>query len=513
MFPRRPFCVGLVWLAAGPAGAAVVVCPAETFPDADAWRAWVADAAAGRPDVGRLQDLLDAHGTDLMATPDGGLLSLRQAVATLPAAVRAAVAGPYDARFGPAARGLLGRVLTRPDHTPADLYAVAVRYPLAVTDARAAAADRAAAQGDTDAAAVLAGRPPPASAVGPVPFDVPWYAKLNNFGQPRAVPVATAEVMFTADDRTIAATRADGSVVWHWDPPAGRPVASGRGPVCVPAVLSDTAGKPQLVVFRHGAHVSALRAADGRLDWTTTGDPAWADATALGSPAVAGRLVLFVVRSADGLQLAAADVTDGRPIWRCPLGTVAADARSFEPFTAAATPTVAGDLVIVPDNAGAVVAVNRFGGDVRWARPYPPATAETAPVFGLRLPVLPRAALLRWSAAAAVAGEVVFVAPQDTADALGLDRLTGRVLWHAAAVPDDATCVGVAGGRFLLGGQDLTLLDPATGTVTQTYSPPAGVRLTGPPVVRGGRVLAPSNAGVLTPADEGTLVAATGRSP
>jgi outer membrane protein assembly factor BamB len=557
MFPSqtwllRPIVIGCFAAAVcQTARSSTVVCPAESFPDVDAWRAWVADARAGRADVGWLQAALDNHGADLIATPDGGLVSVRQAVATLPAPARAAVAGAYEARFGVDARRLLEDVLARPDHAPADLCAVADRYPLSTVAplAREAAAARALDQGDVDAAAALAtpggevarrlamlprGAPP----CGAVAFAADWYAKLNHFGEPRVVPVEAADTLFVTDDRGVVATRRDGTPLWRWTPPAATlagPVfggGTGRGPLCVPAVLCDDAGRPQLVVVRVAAGLVALRAADGRMFWTTAGDPAWSDVQVLGPPTVAGRLVLAVALAtpdaATGmLQLIAADVTDGRPIWQCALGPVADPARlpdlrrwhlrDPEPFRDAAPPTVAGDLVFVADNAGAIVAVNRFGGDARWVRPYAPAPpdggGDRRPRGGTVVPPLPRAALLRWSAATVVCGDVVWAAPQDAVAAWGLDRRTGRVLWQTSTLPDDATCVGVVDGRFVLGGQSVSFVDPTTGVADATWVPPPGVALTGPPVVRGGRLSAESTAGILHPAPAGAAPLAAPSGP
>ena len=526
-------------LLAAAAPAAVVVCPAETFPSTDLWRAAAADAA---PD--RLQALLDDQATALMRTDDGGLISVRQATltASLP------LAGAYDAKFGPAAADALARCRSRPDRTPADLDAVATRYPLAraAADARAAAARRSLDQGDPDAAHALLGQPPASSAFGPVPFDAPWYAKLNLFGGPRDVPVGSAAEVFVADrERGVLALAADGRPLWRYAAPPAAALASafhpgdtGRGPLSVPAVLADDAGRPQLVVVRLGTGLTALRASDGRQFWTTDGDPAWAGLAVLSAPAVSGRCVAVVATATvpgddpqepptGTLQVIGADVMDGRPMWRCPLGPVfdplrpGGGRREAEPFRDGVPPTFAGDLVVVPDNAGAVVAVGRFAGDVRWARPYPPAATDgltarrlnTGINRGLgQLPPLPTAALLRWSAAAVVAGDVVFVAPQDTATAMGLDRRTGRVLWQTTALPEDATCVGVAGGRFILAGANVSAVDPATGAIAWSAAPPADTFLTGPPAVRGDAIVARTTEGLMavSPVDGSFRPAAAG---
>ncbi len=533
---RRPLFIGCFALvAAQAANASTVVCPTETFPSPDPWRAWVADAAAGHASVEWLQEMLDNHGTDLIAVPDGGLISLRQAVATLPAAARAGVANRYAARFDADAEKLLGQVRSRPDHGLGDLYAVAVRYPLSTvaSTARSAAAGRALDQGDVsgaralaipgDAASVRLAALPPANPPFVPPFAADWYAKLNNFGEPRVIPVTAADVTYTTGERGTLANRSDGTVLWRTaatglavDPALVS--GTGRGPLCVPAVLSDGTGRAQLVVVRDGANLTAYRASDGHLFWTSAGDPAWAGLSVLGPPTVDGRLALVVALSmADAdtasLQLVAADVTDGHPVWRANLGTVSDPVRRLdlsrfrmnapEPFRDAPTPTVAGDLVIVPDNGGAVVAVDRFGGDVRWVRPYPPATMEGNPgrrIAGIvTLPPLPRPALLRWSAAAVACGDVVCVAPQDAAPTWGLHRMTGAVLWQTSALPDDATCAGVVDGRFVLGGEAVTFVDPTTGVAEETWTAPRGEALTGPPTVRDGKLSVQSTAGVLHP--------------
>jgi outer membrane protein assembly factor BamB len=539
----RPLCRCLWILAAIAAGACaalaragVVVCPAETPAATDAWAAITAEAAAGRAGaaVERLDQLLAAGGgAGLSVTADGGLVSLNQSVSTLPTDVRAALASAAEERFGAAAREALVRVRERPDHAPADLLAVADRLPLcqAATDARRLAAARALAQGDADGAAALAGQSPPATPFAAEPFDARWFGKLNELGAPRRVPVGSATVTYLADrERGVLAFAADGRVLWRYVPPpataaaaTGRSGDTGRGALSVPAVLADAAGQPQLVLARLGIGLTALRASDGRLFWATDGDPAWAGVMMLSSPTVAGRCVAAVAVVDDALAVVAADVTDGRPLWRCKLGPVSdpldvtlGRSRRGEPefFRDASPPTITGNLIVVPDDAGAVVAIDRFAGDVRWVRPYAPA--PTGGLVGRRfndgvnrglgmLPPLPTAALLRWSGGAVVAGDVVWVAPQDAAITMGLDRRTGRVLWQTSDLPEDATCVGVAAGRFILGGRNVTAIDPATGTAAWTVGPSQGVWLTGPPAVRDGHILVRSTAGLLEATADGNL--------
>jgi outer membrane protein assembly factor BamB len=201
-------------------------------------------------------------------------------------------------------------------------------------------------------------------------------------------------------------------------------------------------------------------------------------------------------------------------MWRATLGAVTDPVNLFgghhvrlaapEPFRDAPPPTVTGDLLIAPTNAGEVVAVDRFSGEVRWVRPYPPAMVAGKDAVQLGkmviLPPLPRAAVLRWTAPAVVCGDVVWIAPQDAADAWGLDRSTGQVRWRTASLPDDATCVGVVDGRFVIAGQAVTFVDPATGAADETWTPPRGAALTGPPTVVSGQISVTSTAGVLHPA-------------
>jgi len=126
-------------------------------------------------------------------------------------------------------------------------------------------------------------------------------------------------------------------------------VPTGRGP-------DRTGGREPTDAFLRAyvgskdGHLYAFDLADGRRAWRSDHQVSWV----LGGPAVAGRAVY--AGTSDGRFVQAVDAETGRELWR------------FEtPSSVWTSPTVAGGVVYVGDNAGFVRALDRESGEELWS--------------------------------------------------------------------------------------------------------------------------------------------------
>ena len=104
--------------------------------------------------------------------------------------------------------------------------------------------------------------------------------------------------------------------------------------------------------------------------------------------------------------------------------------------------------------------------------------------------------MLRWTNTPQVTAGVVVVAPQDTDDAMGFDVTAGRLQWRSLSLPQGSP-VGSCGGNVIWGGTKSGSVEPARGLVVWTYTPPNGVRMIGPPVVREGKIFVRTSGGLV----------------
>jgi outer membrane protein assembly factor BamB len=542
-----------------------VTLPDETFSSPKQLQAILLDIQQRSLDsaVARMQSLLDTHGSELSRIDDDSLTAVDDVFASMSAADRLAISPPYEAKFGAAATELLNQIREKPNYRPQDLYAVAKRFPFtrAAGIALAASGDRAADQGDLPSARVfyslaashgwqadaaerirISQLDIPTNettegafgAAGPLPFDAPWYNLATGFEKTKVFPVGSGDLAFVAGEHSVLAFKSDGIVAWRWEAPPALPsrVArfqsgnTGRGRQVVPAMLADDTGRARIVIVAQptanngSGCLIALRASDGQQLWSTDAEPLLRSSVFLGSPVVEGRYVIAVGLETIGndgttaaLQLVAVDVTNGQLLWRTPLASVNTNqvAHDLDLYRDQSPPAVADDCVFVTPNVGALFAVDRFDGELRWVRPYRQAVIGDGAIRKYvdqrhrgRDLIAPLAwtDLLRWNCTPLVTANVIITAPQDTVAVMGLDSKNGKLLWESGNLPQ-ATPVGIAGGKLILSGASLTAVDPNTGLKAWSFTPVAGVRLTGPAVVRGNEILVRSTAGLLTvsPAD------------
>jgi outer membrane protein assembly factor BamB len=388
----------------------------------------------------------------------------------------------------------------------------------------------------------------PAEFVGPLPFQASWYGVRTRqaWGALHSFPFAAGDRFFVVGPEHVIALKPNGRVEWTGPVSAAQgggpaPVAAigaMRGSPFSPAILCDASGAPQLLVVRqpesHGGGwaLRALRAEDGHLLWTTEGQDAYQGLVFGSNPAVEGRYVYAIAGEMsdqlDHLWLVALEVTTGRQLWRCDIGTQSRTinlrprnlpAQAFRPWMNQSAPAVASDQVIAAPNVGAVIAVGRFDGKLRWTRGYPSLPDPTLTLQRQRdfaiahptsIPPLVPGLSLRWSNTPAVTGETVVAAPEDSDQVVGLSVLDGKPLWSSSDLPE-ATLVGIAGQTAVFAADKISGIDVLSGKPTWTYSDQP---VQGPAVLRGDTVWVPTGPDLTAlSAGDGSAASGTDKVP
>jgi outer membrane protein assembly factor BamB len=502
----------------------------------------------------RLESLLRDSADMLIAQSDEtSVLSVSAWAQNLPSQTKNLLGPSYESAVGATAQQAVAEAQGRPDADPADFYALFQRYPLAraASAALAEGARRSALLGDVPTArwmldAATAGgwvadpsfarelnQAPPAATgyCGELPFQASWYGLRTRqaWGALRSFPFAARDAIFVVGPEQVIAMKENGAVLWTG--PAGGQASAGpdvsailgatRGPSFSPAVLCDAAGAPQLLVVRqpevhgNGWALQALRADDGHLLWTTQGQDDYHGLVFGSNPVVLGRYVYAIAGDLsdqlDHLWLIALEATTGKQLWRCDIGTESrtnvvgirnvAQAASYRPWLNESAPVARGDLVIAAPSVGAVIAVGRFDGKLRWTRGYQTLADPSIPLqrqrdFAIGHPTsltpLPPGLSLRYRGTPAFAGEAIIAAPQDSNQVIALSTHDGNPLWQSDDLPE-STLIGTSGDAPILAGVRLTGLDLSTGKVAWTYQDQA---VRGPAVVYGDQVLARTTRGL-----------------
>jgi outer membrane protein assembly factor BamB len=263
----------------------------------------------------------------------------------------------------------------------------------------------------------------------------------------------------TAAGELIALDAGSGGVLWRQklDAPVGGAPAYAGGMV---------------YVVSRGSMGWAVRAADGRMQWTVKGTPSGTGVDGVAAPAADGTTVIFPMPSG---ELLAADRATGQRKW----ATMLAGRRLGQSYTlmtdVTGDPVIAGGTVYAGTSAGRLYAIDLATGQTRW----------TAPEGATSPPV--------------VAGNALFIV-SDQNRLIRLDAGTGGEVWSVALpyfekVRRDKNRRNIygtfgpvlAGGRLLVASSagQLTSFDPASGTQTATAP------------VSGGAAAAPALAGGL----------------
>ena len=513
----------------------------------------VADAAQ------RFDGLLHDSINGLLGNADGSEIWIGSWIRDLSAARRETLSGALQSLDGTAAQQALDDLRAKPSADPMDYYAVARRYPMNAvkTDAlRAAAGQFASLDDDVDAAALSAiadGEQPatPARGAQEVPFAAAWFgwAGRTSWTATRSFPTTADGVTYVAGPAQVVAVSSDFTVNWRGPngevPPAGRgtsnPAGITRGAAFQPALFTPRNQPAAVVVVRQpsvhadGWAIRALRASDGKLLWTTEGNSDLGRLVFGSNPSVAGRYVYAVAGEPnddlDRLSLVALELTTGRILWRCDLGSVShpaivqhrktpteMTAEQYRPWLNQSAPTVSGDVVLCAPDVGVMVSVDRFDGSLRWLHPYASIGLPAPDSHGWA--VAAKAAIVaagrhhrageliglpnRWNNTPALSGTTVVVAPQDSASVMAFDVRDGRQIWEISQIallnpgkldePVESTGVysllGIQGNNAILQGQSLIALSLIDGAVAARTEPFSDV--TGPGMMRDDRILLPT---------------------
>ncbi len=364
---------------------------------------------------------------------------------------------------------------------------------------------------------------------GPLPFDAPWFGHASMLGHAKFFPWTCDDHILIASWKGVWMLGENGQTIWSSPNTAGpggivleRAASQGRGALFAPAVLTDVFGEPAVIVVRQPTPRSesqfilrALRASDGRTLWTTPGDPKL-EFTYAGLPAISGRYVYCMavqktLVSGGNLLLCALDINNGQPLWQATLGTVSeqGDIRQggkfargqpldLSSFADLSEPAISGDLVIVSPNCGSLIAVGRFDGKIRWVYSYRKADAANGEKAGrwMGRGEGEKALQTRYRSTPVVCGDLILALPQDSPAIVQVDRNSGKQMWETDLYGGDALA-GTSGSMAILCGESLSGIDTIKKRLVWKYDPPRGTSLTGPAVVMGHTVIAPTVSGFI----------------
>jgi len=398
-------------------------------------------------------------------------------------------------------------------------------------------ADRIARLRRLDAAPATGGAAPAADGkyFGAMPFEAPWYGTPIRAGMatsPRYFPLAAGGTVYIATARQALAISSEGAIVWTVATgtstpatPAGggakfsnRLRSSGRRPGGAglpldpgiptaglsPVALVAGGSVPLLVVRSVGesgaAGLSAVRASDGHVLWSTADDPAMNGLWIAPDPLVVGGYVYALASDTTGqvgkLLVIALDVTGGRQRWRCELGSFTSgpaftrgnrmEPPDLAPFDDPAAMAVSGDALLLAPNIGYVVSVGRFDGKLRWFSKYP--SSDDDPAQQQEGATQRDRPSLRYLNRPLIAAGLMVVAPQDSLYAWALDPRTGEEKWHTIDRRDDAL-IGASGDTLVFAGRKIIGLHADTGKLSWAWDEQ---RIVGPAVVDGPLVIVPT---------------------
>ncbi len=220
--------------------------------------------------------------------------------------------------------------------------------------------------------------------------------------------------------------------------------------------------------------------------WRSDGVPGLAELHVLGEPLLRGDTLYVAGWTKEGfinLYVAAVDVATGGVLWRRMLcGGQVLDNTMFgetgeEPY--GVTLTTAGGLLFAVTHMGAVAALRRRDGRIRWLTTYERAVASGA--TGRFHTHSIRRTGVWFDNPVLLTGTEVIVGPRDSTLLVGLHRDSGKVLRSvtASSVPRKPYLLGVRQGTLYRAGPagiDAYDLRNATLRVTPLYRTPAAIR-------------------------------------
>jgi outer membrane protein assembly factor BamB len=375
---------------------------------------------------------------------------------------------------------------------------------------------------------------------GPLPTDTTWYARAESVSAAKCIPRAADGIICFAGPRHVLAVKETGQTIWKWTSPEVVPNAAaytpdrrpgqGRGPVFAPTLFCNATGA-QILVVRQPRGMSrdfclrAFRATDGKPLWSTDSIPAYDSISFAGNPLICGRYVYAVAveftEDSANLLLTATSLLDGELIFKSSLGQLPGLRRgraeipgSWDDLWNQSEPGVSGDLIFLTPNVGYAFALGRFDGKIRWVAPYDTAAdGDPAPRRNLRRDILNPAdpagrrrpptdpeQLVRYRNTPVVADTgTLVIAPQDSSGASALDTRTGKTLWTLEQPPAPTLIGGSLSADnlplALFAGQHIQAITARTGRAAWRWSPPAALKISGPPALAAGLLYVPTGDG------------------
>lgn len=173
---------------------------------------------------------------------------------------------------------------------------------------------------------------------------------------------------------------------------------------------------------------------DGRLRWSSAGEPVLAGLSAWSSPALVEGRVYGLFGAGQRLVMACLDAADGQVLWTAPLPVAALGPeidRVKEAGLSAqgAPPLVEGRGVFLCTDAGAVVALDHATGRLLWIGTYPRAVMMQGDCEGSAARLLARPA-----SRLALAGGVVVAVPRDSLGIYAFAVQDGEMRWSRESV-------------------------------------------------------------------------------
>jgi outer membrane protein assembly factor BamB len=224
----------------------------------------------------------------------------------------------------------------------------------------------------------------------------------------------------------------------------------------------------------------ALAAANGEIQWASTGIAEDARLLGSGSPAVAGSLVVAAQSSG---ELVAVRTENGRQVWSDNLSTVRRAGSVWNVSDIRAPPVIDRDLVFAINLAGRMVAIDQRSGARIWQQE----------LGALDMP---------W-----VAGDTLYLITTRN-ELVALSRDTGQARWVTQLAewenpgrrrdPIRWTGPVLAGGRLIVAGtnEDVLEISPADGSILKTWDAGDSVQIS--PVVAGETLLLLDDDGTLS---------------
>lgn len=210
-----------------------------------------------------------------------------------------------------------------------------------------------------------------------------------------------------------------------------------------------------------------------------------------GPPVVEGER-LYVALTADDVRprvgVACYSAITGRLLWE----TSVCSGQPTTGFGSAGVPTqhllMDAQSLYLNTHLGAIAAVEKRSGSIRWARLYDRKQAgKVAWSSNAASPSPGPTSGLLW-------GEQLFVAPTDAEELLAFDTATGQTLWNQDRPAGSAQLLAVAQNTLVIGGDQLTGVSTSSGTLRYRWpdSPKSGLRGKGVGCVVGEEVFWPT---------------------